>query len=193
MPVVLMVDGPSLGGFVCPVTATTTELWKMGQVRAQGSLVAVPVASTQEEEACHLAGMHCIASCLHYSRSIYACVQVRPGDTVRFRRMTVEEVGGFVCLALPNTRQLRHRRAALPCQPNPACLFRPIRWLLVITLCSHHLDCRPTRSGSRWTARSAWSTRWRGGAAPPPRLKLRWQISRCGSPKPAYHACRVVH
>ena len=38
MPVVLMVDGPSLGGFVCPVTATTTELWKMGQVRAQDPL-----------------------------------------------------------------------------------------------------------------------------------------------------------
>ena len=33
MPVVLMVDGPSLGGFVCPATIATTELWKMGQVR----------------------------------------------------------------------------------------------------------------------------------------------------------------
>lgn len=33
MPICLMVDGPSLGGFVCPATITTTELWKMGQVR----------------------------------------------------------------------------------------------------------------------------------------------------------------
>ncbi len=33
MPIVLMVDGPSLGGFVCPATITTTELWKIGQVR----------------------------------------------------------------------------------------------------------------------------------------------------------------
>lgn len=33
MPVVLMVDGPSLGGFVCPATITSTELWKLGQVR----------------------------------------------------------------------------------------------------------------------------------------------------------------
>ena len=32
MPIVLMVDGPSLGGFVCPATILTTELWKMGQV-----------------------------------------------------------------------------------------------------------------------------------------------------------------
>ena len=34
MPVVLMVDGPSLGGFVCPATIITSELWKMGQVKA---------------------------------------------------------------------------------------------------------------------------------------------------------------
>jgi hypothetical protein len=33
MPIALMVDGPSLGGFVCPATIVTTELWKMGQVR----------------------------------------------------------------------------------------------------------------------------------------------------------------
>ena len=33
MPVVLTVDGPSLGGFVCPVTVISTEMWKMGQVR----------------------------------------------------------------------------------------------------------------------------------------------------------------
>ncbi|MDP9173810.1 MAG: urea carboxylase [Planctomycetota bacterium] len=33
MPVVLGPDGPSLGGFVCPVTIAQAELWKMGQVR----------------------------------------------------------------------------------------------------------------------------------------------------------------
>ncbi len=32
MPVVLMVDGPSLGGFVCPATIVSTEMWKIGQV-----------------------------------------------------------------------------------------------------------------------------------------------------------------
>ncbi len=31
-PVVLTVDGPSLGGFVCPATITTAQLWKIGQV-----------------------------------------------------------------------------------------------------------------------------------------------------------------
>jgi urea carboxylase len=33
MPVILGPDGPSLGGFVCPVTVATAELWKLGQLR----------------------------------------------------------------------------------------------------------------------------------------------------------------
>jgi urea carboxylase len=47
MPVILGPDGPSLGGFVCPVTIVQAELWKIGQLR--------------------------------------------PNDTVRFRRMTPAE------------------------------------------------------------------------------------------------------
>jgi urea carboxylase len=33
MPVILGPDGPSLGGFVCPVTIVDDELWKIGQLR----------------------------------------------------------------------------------------------------------------------------------------------------------------
>ncbi|MGC3980728.1 MAG: 5-oxoprolinase/urea amidolyase family protein [Steroidobacteraceae bacterium] len=33
MPVILGPDGPSLGGFVCPVTLVQAELWKMGQLK----------------------------------------------------------------------------------------------------------------------------------------------------------------
>jgi urea carboxylase len=33
MPVILAVDGPSLGGFVCPAVIARAELWKMGQLR----------------------------------------------------------------------------------------------------------------------------------------------------------------
>lgn len=33
MPVILTQDGPSLGGFVCPVTIVRAELWKVGQVK----------------------------------------------------------------------------------------------------------------------------------------------------------------
>lgn len=47
MPVILGPDGPSLGGFVCPATIVSAELWKVGQLR--------------------------------------------PGDKVRFHRVTVEQ------------------------------------------------------------------------------------------------------
>ncbi|WP_345975926.1 urea carboxylase [Sulfurimonas sp. HSL3-7] len=43
MPVILGPDGPSLGGFVCPVTIITAELWKMGQLRAGDKVKFVPV------------------------------------------------------------------------------------------------------------------------------------------------------
>jgi urea carboxylase len=33
MPVILGPDGPSLGGFTCPVTVASAELWKLGQLR----------------------------------------------------------------------------------------------------------------------------------------------------------------
>lgn len=38
MPIVLTVDGPSLGGFVCMATVPTTELWKIGQSLPGGRL-----------------------------------------------------------------------------------------------------------------------------------------------------------
>ena len=33
LPVILAKDGPSLGGFVCPVTVIKAEFWKVGQLR----------------------------------------------------------------------------------------------------------------------------------------------------------------
>lgn len=33
MPIILMRDGPSLGGFVCPATIVKAELWKVGQAK----------------------------------------------------------------------------------------------------------------------------------------------------------------
>jgi len=38
MPVILTVDGPSLGGFVCAATIVSSELWKVGQVRPHDSI-----------------------------------------------------------------------------------------------------------------------------------------------------------
>ena len=44
MPVILGPDGPSLGGFVCPVTIVYAELWKMGQLRAGDKVRFHPVS-----------------------------------------------------------------------------------------------------------------------------------------------------
>jgi urea carboxylase len=38
MPILLGPDGPSLGGFVCPVVIAQAELWKIGQLRAGDTL-----------------------------------------------------------------------------------------------------------------------------------------------------------
>ncbi len=49
MPVILGPDGPSLGGFVCPVVIVDRELWKIGQLRPDDSVRFVPL--TLEEAA----------------------------------------------------------------------------------------------------------------------------------------------
>ncbi|PPK49921.1 urea carboxylase [Marinobacter persicus] len=43
MPVILTKDGPSLGGFVCPVTIAKAELWKVGQVKPGDTIRFVPI------------------------------------------------------------------------------------------------------------------------------------------------------
>jgi urea carboxylase len=46
MPVILGPDGPSLGGFVCPVVVVDAELWKLGQLRPGDRIEFVPVDET---------------------------------------------------------------------------------------------------------------------------------------------------
>jgi len=59
MPVILGPDGPSLGGFVCPVTVVREELWKLGQLRPGDTVrfERVPVLAaervTQASEPAH--------------------------------------------------------------------------------------------------------------------------------------------
>ena len=42
-PVILGKDGPSLGGFVCPVTIAKAELWKVGQLKADDTISFYPL------------------------------------------------------------------------------------------------------------------------------------------------------
>ncbi|MBF7730669.1 urea carboxylase [Pseudomonas sp. N040] len=43
MPVILGPDGPSLGGFVCPVTIIEADLWQLGQLKSGDKVRFVPV------------------------------------------------------------------------------------------------------------------------------------------------------
>lgn len=44
-PILLGPDGPSLGGFVCPVTVVSNDRWKLGQLRPGDTVRFVPVRS----------------------------------------------------------------------------------------------------------------------------------------------------
>ncbi|MDE1164644.1 MAG: urea carboxylase [Pseudomonas sp.] len=47
MPVILGPDGPSLGGFVCPVTVIEADLWQLGQLKAGDKVQFYPVSVGQ--------------------------------------------------------------------------------------------------------------------------------------------------
>jgi len=49
MPVILGPDGPSLGGFVCPVTIIKADLWMLGQLRAGDRIRFIPVDQASAE------------------------------------------------------------------------------------------------------------------------------------------------
>ncbi|BAN50041.1 urea carboxylase [Metapseudomonas resinovorans] len=50
MPVILGPDGPSLGGFVCPVTIIEADLWQLGQLKAGDKVRFVPVSIARARE-----------------------------------------------------------------------------------------------------------------------------------------------
>lgn len=47
MPIILGPDGPSLGGFVCPAVVVSSELWKIGQLKA--SVKVTPISYDQAQ------------------------------------------------------------------------------------------------------------------------------------------------
>ncbi len=49
MPVILGPDGPSLGGFVCPVTIVQAELWKLGQLKPGDKIRFNPLTIEQAQ------------------------------------------------------------------------------------------------------------------------------------------------
>lgn len=63
-PVILTHDGPSLGGFVCPVTIAKAELWKVGQVKPGDRLRFHPI-SVDEAAALEKAQTECVSTLRH--------------------------------------------------------------------------------------------------------------------------------
>ena len=67
----LMFDGPSLGGFVCPATITSAQLWKMGQVQAKDAVVFKPLtlgaACSPYSPSTLLVQQPCASICLLYA------------------------------------------------------------------------------------------------------------------------------
>ena len=76
MPVILGPDGPSLGGFVCPVTVVKAELWKLGQLRA-GNRVRFRALAAQAALAAERAQEHMLAT-LHKPVIVPAPVHTEP-------------------------------------------------------------------------------------------------------------------
>ncbi|MAL93080.1 MAG: urea carboxylase, partial [Pseudomonas sp.] len=59
MPVILGPDGPSLGGFVCPVTIIEADLWQLGQLKAGDRVRFVPVDVATARKLAQAANIEC--------------------------------------------------------------------------------------------------------------------------------------
>lgn len=49
-PIILTQDGPTLGGFVCPVTIIKAELWKIGQIKPNDQIRFYPIQFEQAQQ-----------------------------------------------------------------------------------------------------------------------------------------------
>lgn len=63
MPVILGPDGPSLGGFVCPVTIIEADLWQLGQLKAGDKVRFVPVDIATARELAKATNLECADLC----------------------------------------------------------------------------------------------------------------------------------
>jgi urea carboxylase len=63
MPVILGPDGPSLGGFVCPVTIIEADLWQLGQLKAGDKVRFLPVNIATARELAKARKQECTALC----------------------------------------------------------------------------------------------------------------------------------
>jgi len=77
MPVILGPDGPSLGGFVCPATVISADLWKLGQLKAGDKIKFVPV-TINDAVAAEKAQLESINNLTEISHTIKPCEIASP-------------------------------------------------------------------------------------------------------------------
>ncbi len=107
MPVILGPDGPSLGGFVCPATVITADLWKLGQLRAGDKIRFVPVSLSdaitleQQQLQCleHLRTKRSIDTCAFNPASV-PVITARELASPIVARLAAAEYGEEVCYRL---------------------------------------------------------------------------------------------
>jgi len=63
MPVILGPDGPSLGGFVCPVTIIEADLWQLGQLKAGDKVRFAPVSIELARQLAQAKNRECAELC----------------------------------------------------------------------------------------------------------------------------------
>ncbi|NMY49604.1 urea carboxylase [Pseudomonas sp. WS 5011] len=63
MPVILGPDGPSLGGFVCPVTIIEADLWQLGQLKAGNKVRFAPVCIEVARQLAKANNLECADLC----------------------------------------------------------------------------------------------------------------------------------
>lgn len=93
MPVILGPDGPSLGGFVCPATVITADLWKLGQLKAGAKVhfeavtyeQAVALEAEQQEAIKQLTALPTFVESLGVSLSPIIKQQMVAGEAVTYR------------------------------------------------------------------------------------------------------------
>ncbi|AOJ26742.1 urea carboxylase [Burkholderia seminalis] len=84
MPVILGPDGPSLGGFVCPVTVVRDELWKLGQLRPGDTVQFVRAGASAGKPADEI---------VQSTRDVAAAACAAPGECVLHRDPSAGGVG----------------------------------------------------------------------------------------------------
>lgn len=92
MPVILGPDGPSLGGFVCPATVITADLWKLGQLRA-GDKLRFEAVTVEDAVSAEQAQQACISS---LSGTLPSSLPLKALPSPIVQRLSADEVGDEV-------------------------------------------------------------------------------------------------